>query len=157
VALDNAAMAHPMRIVCVAGLVTNPLGQVLLVKTPARGWEFPGGQVEESEPLTDALVREIEEESGVRAKIGPLTGVYTNISPPSKVMFQFLAEWISGEVRATEESLETRWVDRADALGMVTHPAYIDRMRDMLEFNGSVVYRVYESRPAYRALQHAAF
>jgi 8-oxo-dGTP pyrophosphatase MutT (NUDIX family) len=47
-------MEHPKHIVAVMGIVRNSEGQILLVRTPRRGWEPPGGQVENGEDvLTD--------------------------------------------------------------------------------------------------------
>jgi hypothetical protein len=32
-------------------------------------------------------------------------------------------------------------------LSLITHPAVYDRMNDMLEFSGRIVYRVYATNP----------
>ena len=55
--------------VSVAGLVTNDNGEVLLIKSPRRGWEYPGGMVEPGETLQDALLREVKEEAGIDVEI----------------------------------------------------------------------------------------
>ena len=54
---------HPSHIAAVVGCVRDDAGRVLLVRVAARGWEMPGGQVEEGEDLVTALQREVEEES----------------------------------------------------------------------------------------------
>lgn len=140
-------MNHPKHIVAVSGLISHPNGQVLLIRSPRRGWEFPGGQVEEGEDLIEALQREIKEESGVTASIGSLVGVYSNIRSPSKVMFGFLGEYVSGELTTSDESIETKWVDRDSILKKVTNPMIHDRIKDMLDFNGQILYRVYTTNP----------
>jgi 8-oxo-dGTP diphosphatase len=40
-------------------------GKFLMVKHPKRGWEFPGGKVEEDESPEAAALREAKEEAGV--------------------------------------------------------------------------------------------
>jgi 8-oxo-dGTP diphosphatase len=145
---DHAlAKGYPTHIVAVGGLVRNGAGEVLLVRTPLRGWEFPGGQVEVGESLIDALKREVEEEAGVQVRVGALAGVYTNVTPPTKVMFGFLCEWVAGAPTTSEESLESAWFAPDEATRLVTYGAYPDRLRDLLEFSGRPVYRVYASRP----------
>lgn len=136
-------MAVPKHIVAVAGLVTDAQGRVLMLQSPRRDWEFPGGQVEEGEDLTAALVREIEEETGVTVAVGALVGVYSNLKSHI-VMLDFLCQPLGGEVRTSSESLCVEWVERKDALARITRPAIRDRMRDMLEFTGRVLYRAYE-------------
>ena len=140
-------MTHPQHIVAVSGLIRHPDGKILLIRSPRRGWEFPGGQVEEGENLIEALQREIQEEAGVTASIGELVGVYSNIKSPTKLMFGFLGDHIRGELTTSNESLETEWVARGSALQRVSHPAIYDRMKDMLDFSGRIVYRVYTNDP----------
>lgn len=137
----------PKHIVAVSGLVTNSKGEVLLIRHPKRGWEMPGGQVEEGESLIEALQREILEESGAVTEIGALVGVYSNIKLPTKVIFAFLGTWVSGDLTTSSESLEVEWVARDEVLPRITHPAIYDRMRDLLSFSGKVTYCVYSTDP----------
>lgn len=147
----------PTHIVAVGGLIINENGEVLLVKNPRRGWEFPGGQVENGEDLMVALQREVKEESGIIANIKTLVGVYSNTKGymgwdnesyvSTKVMFDFLGEAIGGNLETSEESLEVGWFKREEVLDMITNEFLKDRARDMLEFKGQVIYRSYTINP----------
>jgi 8-oxo-dGTP pyrophosphatase MutT (NUDIX family) len=44
-------------------LVSNDNGEILLINSPRRGWEYPGGMVEPGETFQDALIRELEDKS----------------------------------------------------------------------------------------------
>ena len=136
-------MPIPKHIVAVGGLVTDAQGRVLMLRSPRRDWEFPGGQVEEGEDLTAALVREIEEETGITAAVGALVGVYSNLKSHI-VMLDFLCHPVGGQIRTSAESLSVEWVEREDALARIIRPVIRDRMQDMLEFTGRVIYRAYE-------------
>ncbi len=144
-------MQYPQHLVAVSGLVRNSQGDILLVRSPKRGWEIPGGQVENGESLVEGLKREIVEEAGITVEVGRLTGVYSNIKIPSKVIFCFLCDYIDGSLTTSPESIEVEWVAQAAVLGHITHPALLDRTRDALNFDGRVIYRVYETDP-YRFL-----
>lgn len=60
----------------VAGVITDPRGRILLARR-TRGrdlaglWEFPGGKVDPGETPEQALVRELHEELGIEARLGP--------------------------------------------------------------------------------------
>ncbi len=60
-------MRLPAHIVSAAGLARRG-SEVLLVRSPRRGWEFPGGEAEPGESVMDALAREIREETGAEAR-----------------------------------------------------------------------------------------
>jgi len=140
-------MPTPMHIVAACALILNAHGEILLVKHPARRWEVPGGQIEEGESLIEGLQREILEEMGVTAEIGALTGVYSNVKPPTKVIFAFLGIYVSGSLTTSPESSDVRWLPRNGALSLITHPALQVRVDDMLGFAEQVIYRVYTTDP----------
>ena len=141
------ALNHPRHIVAVSALVRRTNGDVLLINSPKRGWEFPGGQVENGENIVKALQREIVEETGVEANVGTLVGIYSSVSPPAKVIFGFLAEYAGGAPIPTDESLETRWFSRQEALRIVSNPPVLDRLRDMFNYGGRTLYRAYSIHP----------
>ncbi|RXK52039.1 NUDIX hydrolase [Halorientalis pallida] len=58
----------------VGAVVTDDAGRVLLVREDGE-WLAPGGEVEPGETHEEALVREVEEETGVTVSVGPLVAV----------------------------------------------------------------------------------
>jgi 8-oxo-dGTP diphosphatase len=66
--------------VAVAAVVFDERGSVLLMKRRDHGnWEPPGGVLKTGESPPDAARRGALEETGVDNRVGPVTGVYTNI------------------------------------------------------------------------------
>lgn len=66
----------------VRGVVRDERGHFLLIRhTYAPGWMFPGGGVEPAESLETAIIRELYEETGVRAIDRPkLVSVHANFT-----------------------------------------------------------------------------
>lgn len=147
--MDN----YPRHIVAVMGVVRDPAGRVLLVRTARRGWEPPGGQVERGEDLLAALQREILEESGCDVTVGRLVGLYSNVAAPEKVMLTFLCAYVAGEPRPdlnpAEQISAADWFAPDEALRLVTVPSQAVKLRDALAYHegDAVVYRVYRTRP----------
>lgn len=64
-------------------------------------WEFPGGKVEPGEELRVALYRELEEELGILAKIGPRLAIirHTYNGGAAFELHFFLVQEFSGEIQ----------------------------------------------------------
>jgi 8-oxo-dGTP diphosphatase len=130
-----------MHIVATGGFVTNSQGQVLLSKSPRYGdWEFPSGQVEESETILHALEREVFEETGIIVRVKSLVGIYSNTCKPSIINIDFICEYISGEPKISEESTQVEWVDPEEALSRMRREAIYKRLKNMLAFSGEITY-----------------
>ena len=117
--------------VSVAGLVCNDKDEVLLLKSPRRGWEYPGGMVEPGETLQDALKRAIKEETGVDVEITGFIGVCKNIQK-DVVNIDFSCKYTGGEPSTSDESLDVKWVSKDEALALVTFPLTKKRLKNML-------------------------
>ncbi len=87
----GAPKANTIRPTAFAAVRDNA-GRLLLVRRADTGnWELPGGKVELGESALTAVVREVQEESGIHIRVGGLSGIYTN---PDHVM-----AYLDGEVR----------------------------------------------------------
>jgi 8-oxo-dGTP diphosphatase len=111
-------MNPPKHIVSAAAIVVNDNNEILLIKGPRRGWEMPGGQVEEGESLSQAAIRETKEESGIDIEIIKFCGIFQNVGN-SICNTLFLAKPIGGEPIRTSESLESAFFPIEEALNKV--------------------------------------
>ena len=155
----------PTHIVAAGGFVTNEQDEVLLVKTPRRGWEFPGGQVENGESLPQALIREIQEESGITAEIINIVGIYSNTSKrkgydgveeiPTIVNIDFICKYICGDLRTSNETTDVGWFAKQEALKLITYPKIIYRFNNMLNFDGK--FHCYAFKEPFEFIEQLVF
>ena len=54
---EEETVVFPTHIVAAAGYVFDKSGNLLMIKTPNRGWDCTGGQVEVGENLEEAVLR----------------------------------------------------------------------------------------------------
>jgi len=131
-------------------------GRILLSKCTSRFGEYyalPGGGQNPGETLTDAVTRELLEETGYRVKPMRLSGVYERISERPgedderlchKIYFVFLCRLLSGEaLRPTEHDrfqIGLEWVNIKDIPTSNLFPHAIrDNIQPMLTF-GETIY-----------------
>jgi 8-oxo-dGTP diphosphatase len=87
----NKNIIFPVHILAAAVLIRNEDGKVLLLYSKRRGWEMPGGQVENGENLIEAVTREVKEETGIDVEIDRLVGLYSNTGEYQIVVAAFLS------------------------------------------------------------------
>jgi 8-oxo-dGTP diphosphatase len=101
------------------GAVLIDEGRVLLIrrgKDPGRGlWSLPGGTVEAGETLTQALQREMREETLLEVRVGPLLLAFDRIEQEGErvlyhyVILDFLCERVAGDARAASDAEALAW------------------------------------------------
>ncbi|WP_283771435.1 MULTISPECIES: NUDIX hydrolase [unclassified Chelatococcus] len=96
------------------------------LKTPDAGlWSFPAGKVELGETIEAAAIRELFEETGVRAAVQGINIVTDAITHSDSGMVQghfaifgAVCRWTSGEPRCGDDAAEARWVSSAEVGGL---------------------------------------
>ena len=96
--------------------------QVLVQEKTDDEWPgivFPGGHVEKGEPFTDAVIREVYEETGLTISSPQLCGVKDWIEDDGSryMVLLYKAEKFSGEVRSSDEGV-VYWVEQDELIHM---------------------------------------
>jgi len=126
-----------MTTLAAGGLVVRhtPSGEteVVLVHRPRYDdWTIPKGKLDEGESLPDAAVREVEEETGITARLGPRLDdvTYTDRHGNKKVVSYWLMHPVTVAARAADDEVdEVRWVPTSEAVHLLTY----ERDRKLLE------------------------
>lgn len=109
-------------------------GRVLLVRRanpPDAGlWGFPGGRIELGEPIAEAALRELHEETSLRARPVRVLGALDVVEhdPAGAVRHHFvlipvLCRWLTGEPEAGDDVDAVRWF-RPEELAQPAAPGF---------------------------------
>jgi 8-oxo-dGTP diphosphatase len=127
------ARSYPDRPFLAVSAAIVRAGKILLVRRarpPAQGlFSLPGGVVEVGETLTQAVIREVREETSLAIEPVGLAGFRETITrdPNGRierhfVILPFAARWLAGEVALNEELSEARWLHPPELAGLPTTP-----------------------------------
>jgi ADP-ribose pyrophosphatase YjhB (NUDIX family) len=138
------ARAYPDRPYLAVSAAIIRDGHILVARrarAPALGvWTLPGGVVEAGETLTEAIMREVTEETGLTIEPIALAGhrevlVRDDSGRLSRhfVILCFAARWLAGEPRLNEELAEVRWLRPAELATLKTTDGLIDIVASAFE------------------------
>ncbi len=110
------------------GAVVVDQDRVLLVqrgREPSKGrWSLPGGVLELGESLADGVVREVEEETGLKVEVEELIELIDRVQKHQThegervryhyVIADYLCRVVGGDLLAASDADAVRWVDRAE-------------------------------------------
>ena len=147
---------EPTHKVSVAALVTNDDGKILLVNSPWRGWEYPGGLIEPGETFQEALPREIREATGGEVEITGFVGICKNVEKDI-VNIDFTCRYLSGELTTSEESTEVIWATPDEAFRMITFPLTKKRLEQMLSGSNDARLFCFKRENGFEVIEDSSF
>ena len=121
---------------CVGAVIRDDEGRLLLIKRghePGAGlWSLPGGRIEPGETGTQALVREMREETGLTVKVGRLLGTVSRPGLDGDVIdiSDYEATIITGSLTPGDDAADARWVDPADLESMPITDGLVEALTD---------------------------
>ena len=125
-------MSQERPILAVGAIVVRD-GSLLLVRRgrdPGRGlWSLPGGRVEAGESLSEAVRREVKEETGVDVEVGDLAGVFEVRDPTHLVVLDYFAVAQADQApRAGTDADDARWVPYEEMAAIPCTPRLIETL-----------------------------
>jgi 8-oxo-dGTP diphosphatase len=106
------------------GVVVREGGEVAVVHRPKYDdWSLPKGKLDPGEGFEEAALREVEEETGMRCRLGPELGEtrYTDLKGRPKLVRYWAMTPESGAFEPSAEVDELRWLPPEEAAGLLSH------------------------------------
>ncbi len=124
-------------------VIFDDAGRVLLChRRDIDMWNLPGGGMESGELPTEAVIREVKEETGLDVTVGRLIGVYGK-RDRDDVVFAFTCDVIGGQLTETDESNACQYF-APDDIPLNTNPKQVERVYDALTPAGQPVFKLQE-------------
>jgi ADP-ribose pyrophosphatase YjhB (NUDIX family) len=128
-------------------IVENDKGEILLIQRSDNGnWALPGGAIDIGESLTQAAIREVQEETGITCQITGLVGIYTdpkhiilytsNNEARQEFSIVLKANILTGALTCSDESSDVKWIDPAEITGPM-QGAMRERIQDYIRGSSS--------------------
>jgi ADP-ribose pyrophosphatase YjhB (NUDIX family) len=130
---DPDAPAANSLVPSVTAVVRRPDGTLLLVRRSDNGlWALPGGAVDIGESVSQAVTREVEEETGILVRVVGLVGIYSD--PRHVIVYDdgearqqfslcFTTEVLGGSLRTSPETSQVLFVGPQDLDELEIHPS----------------------------------
>ncbi|UTW64389.1 NUDIX hydrolase N-terminal domain-containing protein [bacterium SCSIO 12741] len=121
----------------VNALIVNDQGAILMERrVDDKLWGLPGGWADVGASAEDNVVREVREETGLEVKVKRLLKVISRTPDQRSIVTSyhllFHCEIVSGELKASHESLEVGWVNLANTEPWHwDHREWVDSLQEM--------------------------
>jgi 8-oxo-dGTP diphosphatase len=132
----NRVSGSVIVIPCVGAVITDDHGRLLLIKrghAPGAGlWSLPGGRIEPGETDTEALIREMHEETGLVIEAGRLIGTVQRPAGDGAVLDirDYAATVTGGTLRPGDDAADARWVDASELESLPITDGLVEALTD---------------------------
>jgi len=148
---NRVARLGELRLGCSAAIFDETGQRVLLMQRDDNGlWCLPSGGMDPGESVTETIVREVKEETGLEVEVVGLVGVYS--SPHVLVQYAdgnrfqivslcFAAQILGGQLRTTGEAVSVGYFTREQIAALDVMANHVERIRDAFDYEQSAFIR----------------